>query len=75
MPVNVNLGPASRPEQGPEMKFLQEPMHLEVPGSYDNNIEESSYSDEAPEQDFKFAVYGLFKQWVRDEGIARGGLH
>lgn len=41
-------------------------MHLEVPGSYDNNIEENSYSDEAPEQDFKFAVYGLFKQWVWD---------
>lgn len=50
-------------------KFIQDPMHLEVPGSYDNNIEEnSSYSEEqqqpTPEQDFKFAVYGLFKQWV-----------
>lgn len=56
-----NLSPLSRPIP---LKYMQNPMHLEVPGSYDNNIEENSYSDEAPEQDFKFAVFGLFKQWV-----------
>ena len=45
-------------------KLVQDPMHLELPGSYDNNIEESSSSDETtPEQEFRFAV--LFKQWVR----------
>lgn len=59
MPENVNPYPRQLP-----LKFIQDPMHLEVPGSYDNNIEENPYSDEAPEQDFKFAVYGLFKQWV-----------
>lgn len=58
---NVNMNPYPRPLP---IKFVQDPMHLEVPGSYDNNVEENSYSDESPEQDFKYAVYGLFKQWV-----------
>lgn len=62
MPENVNAYPRPLP-----LKFVQDPMHLEVPGSYDNNIEENSYSDETPEQDFKYAVYGLFKQWVIKE--------
>lgn len=41
----------------------QQATHLEIPLNYENSIDDS-YSDEAPEQDFKYAVYGLFRQWV-----------
>lgn len=43
----------------------------EIPANYDNNIDDFDNEESAPEQDFKIAVYGLFKQWMDDLRRAR----
>lgn len=75
---DLNLRPI--PQVEIPMKFIQDPAHFELPANYDNAIDENSYSEESTEQqhdqDLKYAVYGLFRQWVRTkdrEGVRVGG--
>lgn len=65
MPDNMNLSPSN--QAAIPLKFIQDPTHFELPANYDNAMDDS-YSEESTEQqhdqDLKYAVYGLFRQWV-----------
>lgn len=52
------------------MKFVQDPVHFELPANYDNAMdnslsdESSSAEQQQRDTDLKFAVYGLLRQWI-----------